>query len=173
MFKQNTLSTMPIMIDKMGEDCLRFNPLKDKSRDPWASSCVRCNFTDLNPTYLARLGSRGPVLCDSVSNFSNLQAVFKTATYERPSAQQRLRCTPFRLIFCPHKTLNSWRKQLLVFPSTANQIMEYDISIIMTKVWIRKRTFQVHHSFPRTWSTSVTGILDLLWERSFVGRTHM
>lgn len=115
----------------------------------------------------------GPLLCDSVSNFSNLQAVFKIATYERPSAQQRLRCTPFRLIFCPHKTSNSWRKQLLVFPSTANQIMEYDISIIMTKVWIRKRTFQVHHSFPRTWSTSVIGILDLLWERSFGERIHM
>ena len=42
----------------------------------------------------------------------------------------------------------------------------------MTKVWIRKRTFRVHHSFPRTWSSSVIGILDLLWE-SFGARTHM
>ena len=43
----------------------------------------------------------------------------------------------------------------------------------MTKVWIRKRTFQVHHSFPRTWSSSMIGILDLLWERSLGESTHM
>ena len=115
----------------------------------WAFPFVRRNFTHLNPACLPRLGSRVPF---SVTVSAASPTLMQRSRLPRgaPSAQHLLRSTTFRLIFGPHQTLSSCRKQFLVSLSLANQMMDYGVSVKMKHKWIWKMEMDISGLFFNT-----------------------